>query len=910
MADVIGKKISELAETTDLAGLYTIGSDKNNQSKKVSLQFVKEAADYANAQGDYAKGVGDTVQGNTGVDEYPVFSASTQYAAGSVVRYNDRLYRFTSLHPAGAWVGTDAVETSIKAETDVKLTELESEVANLEKDVEEVADSISNIKPIVINGDVVNAPDEEDITMGVNNLLTLKNRNSLNGMGYVILRKSKNLLNQITESNTIYEVRYDFDLSGATLTIPDNCCIKFNGGSFKNGSVFLSETKIEGVGHFDCVVKGRIQDNVIVDFFGVRPANSGYQNSANIENIQVENLDLIFNGEYEFASPLIIHNNNIVGLTKSKLYFPQSDGLVTAIDAARVGKKIANIHIQSQGHCLMLNQEGAMRDNHYVSCLFSNLTFESETTSAVFAELPKYAGATNYGYNCKWENLLFIGGTHMFENVQFILCEELSNITDYSKNNGAIATSGSAFHNCRFLHCTIENLNICNGRNMKHVIYNDAIDGANAHKVQLVEFRHCNFESLRSNLVVSTQAQTFKLIFTDCTYAYTFAMTGKSVYCVDKSNGYALVEKTLTDDDVFYPIVGRYLFVQWRDSYYSMYVNHTSAENNVLFCVRWENTDQYANFKLATNGKYGEIYFDAHKHWEKRIFGVLPVQKKRSGTTLNFNTNMDNTEWDGVNTFKRLETSIDVIDNGKYQYKWIDVIDKVTGISSAIEGTFFRVAKSASGLYDQFVNISGSDYHVYLCNADYVTIIPSGKSYAYVLRTGDKLHVCGTPNGRIYSVERAFVNTLQAHYDNVADAQTEMQWSQTDADGSMSVIGDRLAIVTGGKLSNPNGSTFSNLSMSHSELINRKKKVVGDIFFDSTHNRMVIWDGTQYVHVQSYPIGVRIAGTYNQAPEGVDGGFAYYCTDRTAIGGEYPGIMIYWNEDEMIWCDALGREIS
>ena len=126
MADVLGKKISELAETTDLAGLYTIGSDRNNQSKKVPLQFVKEAADYANAQGDYAKGVGDTIQGNTGVNEYPAFSSSAQYAAGSVVRYNNKLYRFTALHPAGAWVGTDAIETSIKAETDVKLTELES----------------------------------------------------------------------------------------------------------------------------------------------------------------------------------------------------------------------------------------------------------------------------------------------------------------------------------------------------------------------------------------------------------------------------------------------------------------------------------------------------------------------------------------------------------------------------------------------------------------------------------------------------------------------------------------------------------------------------------------------------------------------------------------------------------------
>ena len=60
MADI---KISELEPTTDLEGLYTIGSDKNNLSKKVSLQFLKDAANYANMQGDYAKEVGDSYGG-------------------------------------------------------------------------------------------------------------------------------------------------------------------------------------------------------------------------------------------------------------------------------------------------------------------------------------------------------------------------------------------------------------------------------------------------------------------------------------------------------------------------------------------------------------------------------------------------------------------------------------------------------------------------------------------------------------------------------------------------------------------------------------------------------------------------------------------------------------------------------
>lgn len=56
-------------------------------------------------------------------------------------------------------------------------------------------------------------------------------------MGYKVLDKDKSIISQMTEANTIYEIRYDFDLGGETLTVPDNCTLKFEGGSLKNGSV-------------------------------------------------------------------------------------------------------------------------------------------------------------------------------------------------------------------------------------------------------------------------------------------------------------------------------------------------------------------------------------------------------------------------------------------------------------------------------------------------------------------------------------------------------------------------------------------------------------------------------------------------------------------------------------------------
>lgn len=38
----------------------------------------------------------------------------------------------------------------------------------------------------------------------------------------------------INQPDTIYEIRYDFDLDGAEISIPEGCILKFNGGRFLN----------------------------------------------------------------------------------------------------------------------------------------------------------------------------------------------------------------------------------------------------------------------------------------------------------------------------------------------------------------------------------------------------------------------------------------------------------------------------------------------------------------------------------------------------------------------------------------------------------------------------------------------------------------------------------------------------
>lgn len=70
------------------------------------------------------------------------------------------------------------------------------------------------------------------------------------GLGRKILGKNivngKNVLTQamLADENTIYIIRYDYDLNGASITIPNNSVLKFEGGSINNGGIVGDNTRI------------------------------------------------------------------------------------------------------------------------------------------------------------------------------------------------------------------------------------------------------------------------------------------------------------------------------------------------------------------------------------------------------------------------------------------------------------------------------------------------------------------------------------------------------------------------------------------------------------------------------------------------------------------------------------------
>lgn len=107
-----------------------------------------------------------------------------------------------------------------------------------------------------------------------------------NGMKRIVLGKNMvngiNLLTQamLSQENTIYVIRYDFDLSHNStgkITVPANCILHFDGGTICNGTLIGQDTEIRAglVKIFDTsvILEGRWKNNGQIRWFGANPQN-------------------------------------------------------------------------------------------------------------------------------------------------------------------------------------------------------------------------------------------------------------------------------------------------------------------------------------------------------------------------------------------------------------------------------------------------------------------------------------------------------------------------------------------------------------------------------------------------------------------------------------------------------------
>lgn len=195
--------------------------------------------------------------------------------------------------------------------------------------------------------------DEEDITSIESEnikILKFKDRDTTNGKGYIILRTEKPIAEQMKQENTIYEIRYDFDLGGKTLEVPANCVLDFKGGKISNGILAGNNTSIQSP-----LVKVFNTDLVLSGTFCIKSFCAEWYGA--IDNIEIDStlaiqksIDSVHSigggivslssGNYLTTDTIYLLDNTVLkGVTKSSFSYQENNYKSTAILNAKFDNK-------------------------------------------------------------------------------------------------------------------------------------------------------------------------------------------------------------------------------------------------------------------------------------------------------------------------------------------------------------------------------------------------------------------------------------------------------------------------------------------------------------------------------------------------------------------------------------------
>lgn len=119
---------------------------------------------------------------------------------------------------------------------------------------------------------------------------------------------------KFNKPNTIYKITKDYDLAGSTLTIPSGCTLDFQGGSFSNGTIIGTNTKISGDVQYSIfnlsIVTGFNVEYWDVRWFGATDGNDISNILKHIcSNLSQNGVPIKIVGNYKFNSPIIIEGD-------------------------------------------------------------------------------------------------------------------------------------------------------------------------------------------------------------------------------------------------------------------------------------------------------------------------------------------------------------------------------------------------------------------------------------------------------------------------------------------------------------------------------------------------------------------------------------------------------------------------
>lgn len=637
-------------------------------------------------------------------------------------------------------------------------------------------------------------PDEEDITSNNNDKLKFADRKynpeKFSGKGYEILRKNiqdgKNVLSQsmINQQNTVYEIRYDYDLNDQEITIPEGSTLKFEGGSLSNGTINCNDTIIKGDAYqifSNVIINGSHSDEAYIEWFYSTQDNS-YNKAFKDTLHSFRTLNFISRKIYMFdegiidccslEKPYSLNGNHCIFKNFSLAYNIRKDDTMMPNDSSGIAS-----------HCPIIKD-----------ILFdrSNINEHLRYPAFITARRIEITGCGFIGYTyCigitpVYIDSIIVNNVSQWDNLNFIVC------CDYDGNVIEDRTfNGDWFY--------ISNTDFLN----------------------------------HQNIVFGGIKSSFSIIFNNCLHGI-----------------------------LQLPKIKQY--------------EHTPSNIIYLHC-HFENPEpciQYMSEDHELNGR--NIIFDNCFFYSTAVPLINGIVYRKCDINVG---NSDN-----------FATNIQRYINGTYI---------ITG------GSFVPLLVDTDKNIDtsKIPSYSYNKYRVYAYNndkysGDFTYLENREESFAYAFSDNPNTISWGnfelTDNDIVFNeyvlIEKGKTLTLEFYYDSVDKGDLNCYlWVLKKIKGDSKVY-----------------KSVTHLTKElHNSIFDSNKFV---LVYGNSGNIGSEWE--EYTGELKYTPLIKIKGTFAQKPtQGIQTGFAYFCTDKQTTEGSRDGIMIYYAGDNT-WVDALGRIVS
>lgn len=265
---------------------------------------------------------------------------------------------------------------------------------------------------------------EEDINKNLEGKIQFADRPydeaNFSGKGYKILRKNiqngKNILTQemINKPNTVYEIRYDFDLNGTTITIPAGCTLKFDGGSFNNGTIITNNTTKLINYNGNAILNG---NHINSGLFSNKPINTiigktyfctdkkspestqpGLMIYHKGNNVWIDSMNRIVDDNYPKQTKIFVSKEEVSNAINNDL-FRSSHNIVTSLSNVLTDKFLVIAEIQTA-----INQSFSLSGNTLEAGKEIHVIIHNNSGSKITVTIPD-----NLPYiNCNGESILSI----------------------------------------------------------------------------------------------------------------------------------------------------------------------------------------------------------------------------------------------------------------------------------------------------------------------------------------------------------------------------------------------------------------------------------------------------------------------------------------------------------------------